>query len=1037
MEIPSVVSNAVRDGKVVLFLGAGASFGSSTSNGEKPLSGYGLRDALSQHFLNGKQKDDSLTWVAELSISVTDLGTVQDFIAEKFRNLEPANFHLLLSTFKWRGLVTTNYDRLIERIYEKSDDPIQKLVPFISNSDRVDDKLRDQNHLALLKLHGCITRTHDAKLPLILTIDQYNSHREGRDRLFKIFYEWCHENTVIFIGYSLQDADLRSILLEVSREIEYRPRYYLVKPNIDPLERELWAEKKITVLDGSFEDFLKSLNSSIYISQRSLAKIISNVTHPIQRKFLVSEPLGGVVKDLLEHDVQYIYPEIESKQGTPKLFYRGFDLEWYPIVNDLDVRRRLTDTVLFDIIIRPEEDRPTKAELYLIKAEAGAGKSIFLRRVAWEAATQTEALCLFSRPFGIPGFNAIHELYKLTKERIFLFIDAAADNVSTIFNLIEGARKQEVPLTIITAERINEWNMSCNDIAGYVSDEYRLQYLSQPEIINLIKLLKEHNELGPNLKEKSPEEQIKEFEEKAGRQLLVALHEATMGRPFEEILIDEYMNIHPLKAQSLYLTVCFLNRLNIPVRAGLISRVHGIAFTEFKEKLFSPLEHVVQVLNKKSIDFMYTARHPEIAQIVFEGVLTESNDRYNEYVRVFKHLNISYDTDRESFRKLIKAKTLETLFQNHEEVQSIFDAALEIAQEEAYLYQQMANYERLRVGGDLQKAYEYLRKARELEPRDNSIIHSLAELARTKALNSSRALERRQFRNEARSLLENLLNVYNSDLYARHTYIKLAIDDLKDILEHEDSSDRDIDEAIRKAEQAIETTRQKYPTDFLVETSEAELGKLLDDNQRSLDALQNAFRLNPRDPYIAIRLARIYQNKNDLISAKEYLSKALENNRSSKELNFHYAHIQRLINPSDSENIAYYFRRAFTKWDHNYDAQFWYARYLFESTKSEEIKESKEIFKRLRNIPIEHESRVKIKDVMHNDSFEKRSFEGTISRIEITHGFVVIDGRGDDIFFHRKNISSEAWDQIKNTSRVVFNLGFTFGGPVAVEVNLI
>jgi hypothetical protein len=962
MEIPSVVLNAVKEGKVVLFLGAGASFGSSTSDGERPLSGYGLRDALSQYFLNGKYNDESLDWVAELSISATDLGTVQEFIAKKFRSLEPANFHLLLSTFKWRGIVTTNYDRLIERIYEKSEAPVQKLVPFISNADRIDDKLREQNSLALLKLHGCITRTNDTNLPLILTTDQYNNHRKGRDRLFKTFHEWCQENTVIFIGYSARDANLRAILLEVSKEIEYRPRYYLIKPNIDPYESQLWAEKRITVIDGSFEDFLKSLDSSIQMHQRKLIKLASNTEHPIQKKFLVSEPLGGLVKDLLEHDVEYIHPQIVSSKGTPELFYRGFNLEWYPIINNLDVRRKLTDTVLYDIIVRPEEDRPTKSELYLVKAEAGAGKSIFLRRIAWEAATQTEALCLFAKTFGAPNFNAIHELYKLSKERIFLFIDAAADNVSTILHLIEGARKQEVPLTIITAERINEWNMSCEDIAGYVSDEYRLQYLSQTEITNLIELLEEHHELGPNLRNKSREEQVKEFEEKAGRQILVALHEATMGRPFEEILIDEYSNVNPLQAQSLYLTVCLLNRLNIPVRAGLIARVHGITFNEFHEKLFSPLEHVVQVLKKKHVDYMYIARHPEIAQIVFERVLIENNDRYNEYVRVLKHLNISYDTDRESFKKIIKARTLETLFQDYEMVQSIFNYALEIA-EEAYLYQQMAIYERLITGGDLRKAHDYLQKARELDPQDMSIVHSLAELTRAEALNSSRLLERRQFRNEARSLLEKLKDDYNSDRYARHTHIKLAIDDLKDVLEQVNSSDRDIDEAIRKAEQCIETARQKYPTDFFIETSESELALLLKDNQRSLKALQAAFELNSRDPYIAIRLARIYQNNDDLDSAKMYLGKALDNNRSSKELNFHYALIQKKINPWDSENLSYFFKRAFARWDDNYDAQFWCARYLFESAKKEEVQESKEIFRKLRNIRMKHENRVKIQDV--------------------------------------------------------------------------
>jgi len=60
-------------------------------------------------------------------------------------------------------------------------------------------------------------------------------------------------------------------------------------------------------------------------------------------------------------------------------FLSGFDLGWYPINANLDVRRNLTDVVLNDVILRPEEDRPSMTDLYLVKAEAGAGKSVFLR----------------------------------------------------------------------------------------------------------------------------------------------------------------------------------------------------------------------------------------------------------------------------------------------------------------------------------------------------------------------------------------------------------------------------------------------------------------------------------------------------------------------------------------------------------------------------------------------------------------------------------------------------------------------------------
>jgi len=1034
MQLPEGLVPEVTAGRVVLFLGAGASFGATGPAGNEPPLGDGLRDALSDEFLGGGYAGESLAWVSELSISSANLSRVQDFVAGLFAGLEPADFHKLLPSFKWRGLTTTNYDRLIERVYETAESPVQELVPSISNRDRVDEKLRAPEHMALLKLHGCVTRTHDPGLPLILTTDQYSTHRAGRDRLFNMLLEWGAENTVVFIGHGLQDSDLRTILLEVSRQVSSRPRYYLVKPGASQAEKDLWGEKRISMLDGTFEDFLTSLDAAIPRSSRVLAQA-AETEHPIRNKFRVNEPLAGPIKDLLYHDAQYVHPALEYDEGTPERFYKGFDLGWYPVRSGLDVRRRLTDTVLYDVIARPEEDRPTRAELYVVKAEAGAGKTVFLRRVAWEAATQSEALCLFVRPSGSPRFEALRELQRVTGERIFLFVDSAADNVALISGLLECARRFDVPLTLITAERVNEWNMSCDDISGYVSDEYELLYLSRREIEGLVTLLNDHGVQGPNLQGRSLEDQAREFEERAGRQLLVALHEATMGRPFEDILMDEYGNVHPLQARSLYLTVCILHRLRVPVRAGLIARVHDIAFTEFKEQFFAPLEHVVRVRESRSTrDFEYVTRHPEIAQIVFQRALTETTDRHYEYVRILKHLNVSFSSDRESFRKLIKARALHDLFPRYEDVAAIFEVAEDSAGGEPYLYQQMAIYERIRPNGNYARAYELLQKAREMAPRDTSIVHSLAELALMRANNTDRPLERRRLRNEAHSLAQGLLGDSRSGSPARHTLVKLAMDDLRDLLADDGATDQDIDDAVRQVEQVLERGLQEFPDEPRFATAEADFARLLRDQPRSLAALKAAFAANPRDPYIATRLARVYEDAGDLASAEGCLRKALNSNRSDKQLNFRYAEVMRAMDPTDTERLAYHYKRAFTSGDNNHDAQFWYARYAFDSDDAQKRREAKDIFGHLRGVPMGHEARIRVRDRMSNGAPTPSLYTGVVSRIEAAHGFVTVDGRGEEVFLHKSGVDGMPWDDLRRGSRVAFHIGFNFKGPLAFDV---
>jgi len=362
MELSQTLINQVRQGRAVLFLGAGATKGARTPDGKEAPTGNELRELITERFLRGDYSTESLAWVSELAISATNLFDVQDFIADQFRGLRRAEYHLLIPTFRWRGIATTNYDRVIEIAYSTADKAIQTIVPFLSNSDRVDEKLRDPSSVALLKLHGCITHTHDLQLPLILTIDQYTTYRDGRTRLFQMLEEWGSENTIIFVGHRLRDPNLRGILLDLSQRIPSRPHYFLVRPDITDVERDFWSGKQISVINSTFEDLLKELDIAIAKSMRPLAAKLE-ADHPIRLRFVVKEKPSPALLEFLANDFEYIHEGLPIGEGDPARFYSGFGLGWYPILMGLDVRRSLTDKLLEDVIARPTEDRPSQVEL--------------------------------------------------------------------------------------------------------------------------------------------------------------------------------------------------------------------------------------------------------------------------------------------------------------------------------------------------------------------------------------------------------------------------------------------------------------------------------------------------------------------------------------------------------------------------------------------------------------------------------------------------------------------------------------------------
>ena len=357
MLIPGHLLESVRTGKVVLVLGAGASVGAMTPNGEAAPTSVELASRLSAKFLGGAHSGDPLSIVAELAISESDLATVQDYIRTVFEDIYPAPFHGLLPTFSWAALATTNYDLVIERAYNQCDDRAQEAVPLIKDGDRIDDKLRSPRSMMLIKLHGCITRTSDTSVPLILSVDQYLTHRFGRDRVFDHLKNLSYENTLVFVGHSLQDPDIRQLLLELGQSTS-RPRYYTVTPQVSGPEVRLWADKRISTLSGTFEDFLSTLDSKLPSPFRALTVASPSQDTPISARFTVRNPgLSSECLQFLEADVDYVRRGMPMEDLNPKLFYKGFNPTWAAVDQDLDVRRDIEDTILLDAVL--DEDGGT------------------------------------------------------------------------------------------------------------------------------------------------------------------------------------------------------------------------------------------------------------------------------------------------------------------------------------------------------------------------------------------------------------------------------------------------------------------------------------------------------------------------------------------------------------------------------------------------------------------------------------------------------------------------------------------------------
>ena len=902
LSLDSGLLDAVRSGRAVLFLGAGASLGAKNPAGELIPGATELTKRITSEFLGPGYEEIDFKTGYDLAASHRSVRELQAFLHRILHDYEPADFHLTVPTFVWAGLATTNYDLIIEQAYERSRQPAQKILPHCKDDEGATDQL-GIGRVLYVKLHGCITHYQEIAPPLIASTEQIINHREGRAGQFAQFLEWAKTKTIIFVGYGLSDGNLRSLVEEIRKEGDNRPRHYIVRPGIKDIEQKYWVERRFHTISATFVELLAALDRAIEPAMRRVVLAAPAFTTSSFARFITRSGVSESprLRAYTEAHCEHVSQETLVPGGDPKRFYNGFDLGWYPFEHDLDIARRVTGALLQEQIVATQAiSRP---RFVVVKAHAGAGKSVVLRRLAWDAARRLGRLVFFIPHAAGIDLEAIEEIVVLTKQTIYLIIDNIAQAAEDMLRLLTRARSRRWPIVVIAGARFNEWNVRCENLEPYIDEEYEIGYLSHLEIDELLARLLLHDCLG-HLATLSMDDRRKQLREIYGRQLLVALHEATKNATFREIIRDEYKNIIPVEAQILYLDICALHRFGPPVRAGLIARVHGVAFEEFKSLFFKPLEEIVDVKwDLRSGDWTYRARHPYIAAIVYEEVLSNVEERFDNMMRIVTKLNPAYSYDREVLSQLIRAGNLAEIFRDRSKGEAIYEAALASVGRESFILQQWGIYE-MRLGGDpgtLDRAERLLAEALELVPNNRAIQHSLAELSLARSRVARDEFERDAWRRRAEAQAQALVSG-GQNSYPHHTLAKTAIAAVRDSLEKSEGSEDELSQealsqAIKHAEDVLKAGLQNFPNDDRLLGEEAALSEILRNADRALRALERAFKSNPRSELIARRLARVLRAKDRLQDAIDVLRQGLEQNPGSQTLHYDLAQAIRAQQP--------------------------------------------------------------------------------------------------------------------------------------------
>jgi len=242
-----------------LFLGAGSSIQAGAPSAEI------VKDELSNKYLDGQHQDKKLSKVSSYIQSKPGLGRLKviQYLQNRLDALQPSSAHLTIPDFSWAAIYTTNYDRLLERVYEIKQ---IRYKPVISNQDLIPDDV-GQKRVLIYKPHGCIARPES----LVITDDDYYDFAKSRDVIYRQLELHKYTNTFLFIGYSFSDYNLTKIWYDVFKETGNLSLWsYALWPGFTEEEMNYWKDKNVILIDATFEQFMHEL--SIYKSKLLLKK---------------------------------------------------------------------------------------------------------------------------------------------------------------------------------------------------------------------------------------------------------------------------------------------------------------------------------------------------------------------------------------------------------------------------------------------------------------------------------------------------------------------------------------------------------------------------------------------------------------------------------------------------------------------------------------------------------------------------------------------------------------------------------------------
>jgi tetratricopeptide (TPR) repeat protein len=405
----------------------------------------------------------------------------------------------------------------------------------------------------------------------------------------------------IFIGTTLDESLLwQHIQLRSTRGGsglgEFRRKSFLVIPHLDKAREVALSQYNVEWIPMDAETFA--------------AEVLSKLGDTIAKGLNVISKRNATITDN-----ELIVPEVSTLIGGA-LIKTEFLLGSEPIWSDIQSGRAITRNSDDDLWNKVSELRKGKGArgIVLVTGTAGSGKSTALMRIALHLSSDGTRVGWIDRDSEVSLRGIRRAFQKGSAPDVIVIDDADLLGSDLGSTLREICLYPPYPLFVLgirsgSVDRI----LNPAQLGQTPSHEYTMPLLTDEDIAGLIDALTNDNKLG-KLRGLTRIEQENALRDKTGRELLVAMIEATSGLRFEEKAVKEYEELDEDK-KRIYAIVATATALQF----SLSKKDILIAVGRQDNAVLNALDQLVRrniILKPGDTESSYRARHRVLGEIV-------------------------------------------------------------------------------------------------------------------------------------------------------------------------------------------------------------------------------------------------------------------------------------------------------------------------------------------------------------------------------------------------------------------------------------